>query len=88
MLEFDYLAEALITLIVVDLTAARCRFRYAIADIYRINFDAFSVECVYVFDFRLLLSAFVIDIKREIDFLHGYGLCPLILEGSIGAALD
>ena len=79
MLEFDYFTEALIIRFIVDLTAARCRFRYAIADIYEINFDAFSVECVYVFDFRLLLSAFfTVEILRT----------PLILEGSIGAALD
>ena len=84
MLEFDYLAEALITLIVVDLTAARCRFRYAIADIYGINFDAFFVECVYVFDFRVMLFALEIFFPAVVLI----GLSPLILEGSIGAALD
>ena len=78
MLEFDYFTEIFIRRIVVDLTAAPCRFRYAIADIYGINFDAFFVECVYVFDFRLLLSAFFTVIT----------ITPLILEGSIGAALD
>ena len=84
MLEFDYFTEALIIRIIVDLTAARCRFRYAIADIYEINFDAFSVECVYVFDFRVMLFALEIFFPA----VSLIGLSPLILEGSIGAALD